>query len=234
METGTYVFEADALLRKQAVKALRANSPVHKILVVLMVLCCIWIVVSYILLNKQMAGREIAGIQQDVALMMRQVLVICLTFLVAVLPLILIGSVRWRMVDGTLTQRAAETLTLDDLGIGNSYMFSYYKQNKPGRQYKNCNTYMYYKDIVKIEHYRKENALKVYGTVYFCDSPGAPGKDDVIRKLNKPTDAYRVFFLYYDNAEVLMQLLSEKTGIPVIGHDSCTVSLQEIQNKGVD
>ena len=83
------------------------------------------------------------------------------------------------------------------------------------------------------ELYEQEQALKVYGKVYFCKSPGSLQKENVVRVLDKPSQAYRVFFLYYYDADRFVQLLAERTGKPVDRMSVCATSLQEVKNKGV-
>lgn len=233
----TYTFIANDAMRGRALKVLRAHSLRHKVLLLLSVAALIWIVVCFVLVNGSLANNtvvEAGPAEYSAAGFTNAVLAGTLTCIFGVAPFVLILQLRRVCVDFVVTKKLFEQLSLLDDGLMHSYEYKNIRSGKTYYEYKRCNTAMRYQDIQRIELYEEDQVLKVYGRVYFCNSPDMPASEaDVVRVLDDPRNAYRVFFLYYDDAEFLVQALSQRSGVPVNRLGKCTGSLHEVKNKGV-
>ena len=219
METIQFIIDAEK--RKAAVEVLRRINPRHKILTALIVVAIIWLIVSGFVFNR--------GFSPDSHQVTRTVLAGALALIFAGIPLIILLSMRSGVVDGTITARNDETMVLTGESLEYSYYYEQYNVTLDRTRPVYAFTIIPYTSITRIELYEDVQALKVYGTVYICDRPGAPTEESIRKVIDDPDKAYRVFFLYYHDADKLVQLISDRSGKPVTRLQHCTGSLQEVK-----
>lgn len=217
----TIRFDIDLGKRKQAVEALRRYSPKQKVLVFLIIVAVVWMIASVFVFNRQFSN--------DMHHITKAFFVGLMVFLCAGIPLIILISLRSGLVDGVITARENEMMLLSDSGIEYGFSYKSYGAATEMTFEEYSFTAIPYTSITRIELYEDVQALKVYGTVYICDRPGAPTEESIRKVIDDPDKAYRVFFLYYHDADKLVQLISDRSGKPVTRLQHCTGSLQEVK-----
>lgn len=221
----TVEFRADDSMRAAAMKALQQNSTSHRVYMVLLVVAVVWCIASIFVMNGVVPVNVTAA--GPVGGVIRPAIVAGLVVLVGVLPLLLVYTIGRGVTTEPLKGRKYEKVLLTDIAIERSYTYEVYVNNRDVPTARDVNDAILYQDITRIELYEDVQAIKVYGKVHICKQPGAPVEGNVLRVIDDPDKAYRVFFLYYHDADKLVQLLSERSGVPVTRLAQCTGSLQE-------
>ena len=212
-------------MRDAAVKALQQQSTSHKVYLLLIAIAAIWCIASIFVMNGVIPNNfDAIGPAGGI---IRTTAVGGLVALVGILPLILVITIGKGIVTEPLKGRTNERLLLTETAIEQSYSYQVYVRNRDFTSPHHVYTSILYRDITRIELYEDVQALKVFGKVHICSQPGTPTEQNTLRIIDDPDKAYRVFFLYYHDADKLVQLLSERSGQPVIRLPQCTGTLQE-------
>lgn len=222
-------FTPDESRRKAAVKALRQHSGWQRVFLALIFVSLIWLIVAGFLLDGGITLEVSAIGPYESGDLMRSIVVMSLALLVGGTPLIAFLRLRWSIVDDPVKGRNKEVLGLMATGIEQHYYHVRHRRNDLLPREQHTYTFIPYASITRIELYEDVQALKVYGTVYICDRPGAPTEESIRKVIDDPDKAYRVFFLYYHDADKLVQLISDRSGKPVTRLQHCTGSLQEVK-----
>lgn len=220
-------FRVDESKRDAAAKAYRKHSPGNAWFLPLVVCAAVWLIASVFVMNA-LVPSEFQGMG-PAAGSIRVVIVACLVLLLGGVPLLLVLSLRRGVVVEPIKGRKHERLLLTDEGIERAFAYAVYRNNRDTESLVYSYDAIPYTSITRIELYEDVQALKVYGTVYICDRPGAPTEESIRKVIDDPDKAYRVFFLYYHDADKLVQLISDRSGKPVTRLQHCTGSLQEVK-----
>jgi len=241
MENYTYAkdgvttrFWAEDGKRKKEIKSLRRHSPQQRAFLVMIAAAIVLLFVLVPFVDRLIPTEiQVVGpAQYSNSAVQRYVMVACMLLLFGGTPLMYLLKKRTEVVDGVLKRRGEEIYLTESMLL-NTYHYNEHRDFRRFSQRRYCCSIMLYQDIERIELYEQEQALKVYGKVYFCKGPGSLQMENVVRVLDKPSQAYRVFFLYYHDSDRFVQLLAERAGKPVDRMNVCTTSLQEVKNKGV-
>lgn len=215
----TIQFLVDTEKHEAAVEVMRRYSPRQKVFTLLITLAVIWLVVSVFVFNR--------GFSPETQKTVRVFLVGVMVAVFAGIPLLVLISLRMGLVDGTIRARRNELMLLSEVGLEYSFCYNSYNPTLEMSTEEYSFNAIAYRDITRIELYEDVQAIKVFGKVHICSQPGTPTEQNTLRIIDDPDKAYRVFFLYYHDADKLVQLLSERSGQPVIRLPQCTGTLQE-------
>ncbi len=205
-------FQVDTQVRKSMVKRVRTESKLNRVMMVLLVIACFWLIASApffdsITGNANMPPtgpyRSVEGQHMLISAM--------LVMLFGMTPIPIILVYRAAKVDIKVYYKDEEALFLREAFLENYY---HYRYNAPEL----CRTLIHfpYNGINRLELCQELGVLKVYGAyeIRRAYTP-CPRQEDYRLWPDQPQTPYRVFHLYYEQSQLFVDTLSERSGVPV-------------------